>query len=53
MSKKIVSLDVKSEQVYDGSKLREMADSSSENNTLKRVIADRAYDNNETLISFG
>jgi hypothetical protein len=26
-----------------------MVDSSSENNTLKRVIADEAYDNNETF----
>ncbi|HET7391518.1 MAG TPA: transposase [Nitrososphaeraceae archaeon] len=47
--KKIVSLDVTSEQVYDGSKLKEMVDSSSENNTLKRVFADEAYDNNETF----
>jgi hypothetical protein len=26
-----------------------MVDSSSENNTLKRLIADEAYDNNETF----
>ena len=41
--KKIVSLDVTSEEVYDdGSRLKELVDNALENNTLKRVIADGA-----------
>ncbi|MFL6424773.1 MAG: transposase, partial [Nitrososphaeraceae archaeon] len=48
--KKIVSLGVTSEEVYDdGSRLKELVDNALENNTLKRVIADRAYDNNENF----
>lgn len=47
--KKIVSLDVTSEEVYDGSKLKELVDNALENNTLKRVIADGAYDSNENF----
>ena len=47
--RKIVSLDVTSEEVYDGSRLKELVANASENNTLKRVIADGAYDNNENF----
>src|SRR5437764_10142005 len=43
IKKKIVSLDVTSEEVYDdGSRLKELVDNALENNTLKRVIADGA-----------
>ncbi|MFL6380615.1 MAG: transposase [Nitrososphaeraceae archaeon] len=48
--KKIVSLDVTSEEVYDdGSRLKELVDNALENNTLKRVIADGPYDSNENF----
>jgi Transposase DDE domain len=46
---KIVSLDVTSEEVYDGSRLKKLIDNASENNTLKRVIADGAYDSKENF----
>jgi hypothetical protein len=43
IKKKIVLLDVTSEEVYDdGSRLKELVDNALENNTLKRVIADGA-----------
>ena len=48
-NKKIVSLDVTSEEVYDGNRLKELVGNASEDNTLKRVLADGAYDNNETV----
>jgi len=47
--KKIVSLDVTSEEVYDGSRLKGLVDNVLENNTLNRVIADGAYDSNENF----
>ena len=47
--KKIVSLDATSEEVYDGRRLKELVDNALENNTLKRVIADGAYDSNENF----
>lgn len=47
--KKIVALDVTSEEVHDSSRLRKLIDSALEKNTLKRVIADGAYDNNENF----
>jgi hypothetical protein len=47
--KKIVSLDVTSEEVYVGSRLKELVDNALENNTLERVIADGAYDSNENF----
>jgi hypothetical protein len=46
---KHVSLDVTSEEVYDGSRLKELVDNALENNTLKRVIEDGAYDSNENF----
>jgi hypothetical protein len=33
------------EEVYDGNRLTKLIDDASENNTLKRVIANGAYDN--------
>jgi transposase len=47
--KKIVSLDVTSEEVYDGSRLKKLVDNASENNDIKRVIADGAYDSKENF----
>lgn len=45
---KIVSLDVTSEEVYDGSRLKKLGDNASYNNNgVKRVIADGAYDSND------
>lgn len=43
--KKIVSFDVTSEEVHEnGTMLKRHVDKSSENNDVKRVIADGAYD---------
>lgn len=42
--KKIVALDVTSEEVHDGTMLKKLVDNASENNDIKRVIADGAYD---------
>ena len=42
--KKIVSLVVTSEEVHDGRVLKKLVDHASENNNVKRVIADGAYD---------
>jgi hypothetical protein len=49
--KKIISLEVTSEEVHDGSKLKKLVDNlSSRNNTsIKRIIADAAYDSNENF----
>lgn len=47
--KKIVSLEVTSEEVHDGSRLKKLIDNVSENNDVKRVIADGAYDNKENF----
>ena len=46
--KKIVSL-VTSEEVYDGSRLKKLVDNASENNDVKKVIADGAYDSKENF----
>ena len=42
--RKIVSLEVTSEEIHDGSRLKNLVDNGLENNTLKIVIADGAYD---------
>lgn len=42
--KKIVALDVTSEEVHDSTMLKKLVDNASENNDIKRVIADGAYD---------
>ena len=47
--KKIVSFDVTSEEVHDGRMLKKLVDNASENNDVKRVIADGAYDSKENF----
>jgi hypothetical protein len=45
--KKIISLEVTSEEVHDGNRLKKLVDNASENNDVKRVIADRAYNDSK------
>jgi hypothetical protein len=40
--KKIVSLEVTSKEIHDGSRLKNLVDNALENNTLKIVVADGA-----------
>jgi hypothetical protein len=47
--KKIVSLEVTSEEVHDCTMLKKLVDNASENNDVKRVIADGAYDSKENF----
>src|SRR5712691_8427214 len=47
--KKIVSLEVTSEEIHDVSRLKNLVDNALENNTLKIVIADGAYDSKENF----
>ena len=47
--KKIVSLEVTSEEIHDGGRLKNLVDNALENNTLKIVIADGAYDSKENF----
>ena len=47
--KKIVSLEVTSEEVHDGSRLKKLVSNASENNDVRRVIADGAYDSKENF----
>ena len=48
--KKIVSLEVTTEEVYDGMMLRKLIENAAaENNNVKRVIADGAYDSKENF----
>ena len=48
--KKIVSLDVTSEEVHEnGTMLKRLVDNASESNDVKRVIADGAYDGKENF----
>jgi hypothetical protein len=42
--KKIVSLEVTSEEVHDNKMLKELVDNASENNDVKMALADGAYD---------
>jgi Transposase DDE domain len=42
--KRILSLEVTSEEVHDGKVLKKLVDSGSENNNLKGVLADGMYD---------
>ena len=42
--KKVVSLVVTSEEVHDGKVMKKLVDHASENNDIKRVLADGAYD---------
>ena len=47
--KNIVSLDVTSEVHENGTMLKRLVDNASENNDVKRVIADRAHDIKENF----
>lgn len=47
--KKIVALHVTSEQVHDGQLLNKLVESASENNDIKRVLADAAYDSKDNF----
>lgn len=48
--KKIVSLEVTTEEVYDGMMLKKLIENAAaENNNVKRVIADGAYDSKENF----
>jgi hypothetical protein len=50
MKKNMVSLDVTSEEVHEnGTMLKRLVDNASENNDVKRVIADGAYDSKENF----
>jgi Transposase DDE domain len=44
--KRILSLEVTSEEVHDGRMLKNLVYNASENNKVKRVLADGMYDNN-------
>ena len=41
--KRILSLEVTSEEVHDGKMLKNLVDNASENNKVKRVLADGMY----------
>lgn len=47
--KKIVSLEVTSEEVHDSRVMKKLVDHAFENNDVKRVIADGAYDSKENF----
>ena len=47
--KKIVSMEVTSEEVHDGKVLKKLIDNASENNKVKRVLADGMYDSNKNF----
>jgi len=47
--KKIVSLEVTSEEVHDSRVMKKLIDHASENNNVKRVIADGAYDSKKNF----
>lgn len=47
--KRILSLEVTSEEVHDGKMLKNLVDNASENNKVKRVLADGVYDNNNNF----
>lgn len=48
-NKKIISLEVTSEEVHDGKMLRKLVDSASENNHVKGVLADGMCDSNNNF----
>ena len=43
------SLDVTSEEVHDGSKLKVLVDRAMKNNNVKRTTADGGFDSNENF----
>ena len=47
--KRILSLEVTSEEVHDGKMLKKLVDNASENNKVKRVLADGLYDSNKNF----
>ena len=47
--KRILSLEVTSEEVHDGRMLKNLVDSASGNNKVKRVLADGMYDSNNNF----
>ena len=47
--KRILSLEVTSEEVYDGKMLKKLVDNASENNNLKGILADGMYDSNKNF----
>ncbi|MGH9925294.1 MAG: IS5 family transposase [Nitrososphaeraceae archaeon] len=48
-NRKIVSLEVTSEEVHDGKMLKKLVDNASENNSVKGVLADGMYDSNKNF----
>ena len=47
--KRILSLEVTSEEVHDGKILKKLVDNASANNKVKRVLADGLYDSNKNF----
>jgi hypothetical protein len=47
--KRILSLEVTSEEVHDGKMLKKLVDNATKNNNVKRVLADGMYDNNKNF----
>jgi IS5 family transposase len=47
--KKVVSLEVTSEEVHDSKVMKKLVDHVSENNDVKRVLADGAYDSKKNF----
>ena len=47
--KRILSLEVTSEEVHDGRMLKNLVDNASENNNLKGILADGMYDSNNNF----
>ena len=47
--KRILSLEVTSEEVHDGKILKKLVDNASENNNLKSILADGMYDSNNNF----
>src|SRR5206468_3989132 len=47
--KRILSLEVTSEDVHDGKMLKSLVDNASENNNLKGILADGMYDSNNNF----
>ena len=47
--KRILSLEVTSEEVHDGRILKKLVDNASENNNLKGILADGMYDSNNNF----
>jgi len=47
--KRILSLEVTSEEIHDGKILKKLVDEASENNKIKRVLADSMYDSNKNF----